>query len=335
MGTDDNIPQSVRASRWEADFHPGPDFPTQITNTQRSGEVLSRLETWIRVRGLGQGAFGQVWLEKANDAQQPVAFRAVKEIKLDRNGNRRRECISELEALSKFSKKKFLNVFIGFYGWYESPDALFIATEYCQHGDLNQLVKQNGKVSEPHVQTIVHQVLRAIAFMHQNDFAHCDLKPGNVLVSKMPPNDNWHIKLCDMGLSKRIGTTSTPAELVGTHGFIAPERVPGVGPGAVDINPFLSDIWSLGAISFFLLTGSTAFANPHDLRGYVNDTVRFPQQPLDGIGAGAAARDFIKSLMSARPGERPPAQKAESHLWMTKLTDPEKLRLKQIAGSSV
>lgn len=68
--------------------------------------------------------------------------------------------------------------FLEFYGWFESRDALFIATEYCQFGDLKQFVKEYGSIAEPHVQAITEQVLQGIIFMHDNNFAHRDLKPA-------------------------------------------------------------------------------------------------------------------------------------------------------------
>lgn len=70
-----------------------------------------------------------------------------------------------------------MDSFVEFYGWFESKDALFIATEYCRYGDLKRFVKDNGSIPEPQVQVITDQILQGIIFMHDNDFAHRDLKP--------------------------------------------------------------------------------------------------------------------------------------------------------------
>ncbi len=71
-----------------------------------------------------------------------------------------------------------MDSFVEFYGWFESKDALFIATEYCRYGDLKRFVKDNGSIPEPQVQVITDQILQGIIFMHDNDFAHRDLKPA-------------------------------------------------------------------------------------------------------------------------------------------------------------
>lgn len=76
-----------------------------------------------------------------------------------------------------------MDSFVEFYGWFANKDALFIATEYCQYGDLKQFVKDTGPISEPQVQEIIYQVLQGVIFMHDSNFAHRDLKPAVSLTS--------------------------------------------------------------------------------------------------------------------------------------------------------
>jgi len=107
MATDSDIPESVRDSRWEAEFQPNPSYPSQIVNTQYAGRRVIRQEFWTRERRLGHGGFGVVWLEKVDStSRSQVGLRAVKELRLSQKDDRRRQCIRELEALVKFSQKK-------------------------------------------------------------------------------------------------------------------------------------------------------------------------------------------------------------------------------------
>ncbi|KAI0444862.1 kinase-like domain-containing protein [Xylaria telfairii] len=328
MATDGDIPEAVRDARWEADFQPNPSYPSYTVNTQRAGRRIIRREVWIREKRLGHGGFGVVWLEKAHSVNQlSVGKRAVKELRIAQDDHRRRGCIHELVALVKFSQKKFVDSFVEFYGWFSNKDALFIATEYCQYGDLKQFVKDTGPISEPQVQEIIYQVLQGVIFMHDSNFAHRDLKPANILIKQIPspPDHRWHVKICDMGLSKRVGTEVTSTIVKGTPGFIAPERVPGIGSNPTTVDPFPCDMWCLGEISFFLLTSGTTFENFLELREYVNGTLGFPQERLDSVGTGASAISFVKDLMAAKPLERLSANQADSHLWMKPL-DPHRLQ---------
>ncbi|KAJ3576578.1 hypothetical protein NPX13_g3653 [Xylaria arbuscula] len=313
-----DIPESVQDSRWEADFEPNSHVPYQTTNTLLTGRRLLRRETWIRQKQLGHGGFGVVWLEKAHSANRSVvSLRAVKELRVSREDVRRHECIRELQALVKFSHRKFVGSFVEFYSWYESNDALFIAMEYCRHGDLRQFVKDNGAIVEVDVQKITDQVLQALMFMHENNFAHRDLKPANILIQRRPPDNEWKIKVGDMGLSKRIGIEASSTTVRGTPGFIAPERVPGIGSNPSTTDPFPCDIWCLGEVAFFLLTGEKTFDSPTQLQGYYNGIQGFPEERLHTATISYQAIDFIKSLMAAQPSRRLSAFEADYHSWMS------------------
>jgi serine/threonine protein kinase len=64
------------------------------------------------------------------------------------------------------------------FGWFEDPDSIFIAMEYCRHGDLHHYLISQHTIPAGEVQQITYQVLEGLDQMHQNSFAHRDLKPG-------------------------------------------------------------------------------------------------------------------------------------------------------------
>ncbi|KAK5635897.1 hypothetical protein RRF57_011609 [Xylaria bambusicola] len=328
MAADADIPESVRDSRWEADFQPNPHVPYQTTNTSLSGRRLLRQEIWIRQKRLGHGGFGVVWLERAHPANQSsIRLRAVKELRVGREDLRRSDYIRELQALVKFSQQKFVGSFVEFYNWYESNDALFIAMEYCQHGDLRQFVKDNGAIIEADVQKITDQVLQGLMLMHENNFAHRDLKPANILIQHRPPENEWKIKVGDMGLSKQMDVEATSSTIRGTPGFIAPERIPGIELTTSTTNPFPCDMWCLGEVVFFLLTSEKTFDSSIQLQEYYNGRKSFPEERLHAAKVSLQAVDFIKALMAAQPSERLSAFQADYHSWMrdtSSMTDPQR-----------
>ncbi|KAI0515146.1 kinase-like domain-containing protein [Xylaria bambusicola] len=317
MAADADVPESVRDSRWEADFEPNPHVPYQTTNTLLSGRRLLKQEIWTRQKRLGHGGFGVVWLERAHSANQSsTRLRAVKELRVGREDLRRRDCIRELQVLVKFSQQKFVGSFVEFYNWYESNDALFIAMEYCQYGDLRQFVKENGAIIEADVRKITDQVLQGLMLMHENNFAHRDLKPANILIQHRPPKNEWKIKVADMGLSKQIDVEAASTTVRGTPGFIAPERIPGIGSATSTTNPFPCDMWCLGEVVFFLLTSERTFDSSIELQEYYNGKKSFPEERLKAAKIGLQAVDFIKALMAAQPSERLSAFQADYHSWM-------------------
>jgi serine/threonine protein kinase len=136
------------------------------------------------------------------------------------------------------------------------------------------------------------------------------------LIKSHPPDDEWWVKICDMGLSKRIeevgGVTTT---VKGTLGFFAPEQL---GLGGADprmTDPFRTDIWCLGEIAFRMLCGGAAFPSHENLRRYHQGTAGFPQERLYEIGASRHAMSFITSAMIVQPESRLETYQAFNHEW--------------------
>jgi serine/threonine protein kinase len=67
--------------------------------------------------------------------------------------------------------------FVKSFGWYESPEYLFIAMEYLELGDLHTYLDREPPLPEQEAKEVTYQILHGLHFMHDNEFAHRDLKP--------------------------------------------------------------------------------------------------------------------------------------------------------------
>jgi calcium/calmodulin-dependent protein kinase I len=136
-----------------------------------------------------------------------------------------------------------------------------------------------------------------------------------MVVTKEPA---WFVKITDFGISKRRqeDVTAFYTSQQGTVTFAAPEAF-GVSPaGKVDSYTFSVDMWSLGAVSYRMLAGMTAFASILDLLQFVTGMMQFPLEALETQGPTEDAVDFILKLMVAKPGDRLSASGARDHPWM-------------------
>jgi hypothetical protein len=127
---------------------------------------------------------------------------------------------------------------------------------YINAPSLEQVLQEQGKVSESEVKRIVIEVLQILSYLHDRNppVIHRDIKPGNILliatdqVRKNPNQSPW-LYLVDFGsvqtLATRDGKTAT---VVGTYGYMPPEQFGGLASPA-------SDLYSLGATAIALLTG--------------------------------------------------------------------------------
>jgi len=74
--------------------------------------------------------------------------------------------------------RQYERCFVKSFGWYEGPGTLFIAMEYFQHGDLQSYLSRSSPLPEYEAREITFQVLEGLSFMHEEGFAHRDLKPA-------------------------------------------------------------------------------------------------------------------------------------------------------------
>ncbi|KAI5927430.1 kinase-like domain-containing protein [Camillea tinctor] len=280
---------------------------------------------------LGNGGYGIVWRErKITDSSdsRPDMKRAVKVLHYTGEEPAASFFRNELEALAKFSSRKYKNCFVTAFGWYEVPGSLSIPMEYCPKGDLRRHIAKYGPLPESQTQDIASQIAQGIKFMHDEKFAHRDLKPGNILIKSHPPDDDWWVKICDMGLSKRIeegaGASST---MKGTAGFFPPEKL-GFNGNPRRLDDYAVDIWCLGETIFQILTGQPTFPSYGDLHKYQAGSLQFPVNKLYGVGVSETGVDFILKVMAARPAELLKAGEANEHPWiqmesMNKLLDQD------------
>ncbi|EEU39540.1 uncharacterized protein NECHADRAFT_81826 [Fusarium vanettenii 77-13-4] len=308
-----DLPVLVQDSHLEATFHPSAAIPTETTHMTYWRRRGPQQERWVRQKMLGRGGFGIVWLEEREPkSHTSYNSRAVKQLDLEKLRSKKSDYVKELEALAKFSQAKYSEFFIKSYGWFQSPSALFLTMEYCELGDLKDHVEMYGKLPEDQVQDIGCQVLQGLRFMHQNNFAHRDLKPANILIKDKPPHGDWYVKICDFGLSKRIGIDIATTTVKGTPGFMPPELIHGIGDDPERVDHFPADMWCFGETIFYLLTHKRAFGGDLILLKYWKGGP-FPKAPLLHVSASAAAISFVQQLMASAPTKRLTAEMAAQH----------------------
>ncbi|KAH8737297.1 kinase-like domain-containing protein [Ilyonectria robusta] len=312
-----SLPDLVRDSKLDTRFLP--DGATQhtfyVTPPHASRRQRARVdEVWRRERKLGKGGYGDVWLERCDSGPSTGTLRAVKEMLIKPLMDYSRE----LEAMTKFSHEKYVDCFVKCHGWYMSEHTVFIAMEYLEHGDLNGYLYQ--PLPEDQVKTIVLQLVEGLVHMHDNGFAHRDLKPLNILVHK--PGPDWWVKIGDFGISKRSEEDNTALRTtIGTDGYMAPELKGLIySQGSSESNEFsytfAVDMWALGELTFRMATRRPAFPDPNDLVNYVLRGQPFPLPALEVIGASSDCCDFINKSMIADPGNRLTASEACRHPWL-------------------
>ena len=199
---------------------------------------------------------------------------------------------------------------------YEDGETILLVIEHCNGGDLHSYMQRPGgnqTLSEKVAIKIFQHIVKALAYIHQQDIIHGDIKPENVLFTKDP---FFVVKLCDFGLSKhatdvryfrRTGSVSkVPFESrVGTIGYVAPEMHKSQHYGKA------IDMWALGIMLFRCLVGYAPFCPAYTC---VTETLSFHGSDWEGFSDNC--QDFLRKLLNPNPKERLTAMAALSHPWI-------------------
>eukprot|EP00611_Tribonema_gayanum_P002814 TRINITY_DN12141_c0_g1_i2.p1 TRINITY_DN12141_c0_g1~~TRINITY_DN12141_c0_g1_i2.p1 ORF type:complete len:563 (+),score=189.95 TRINITY_DN12141_c0_g1_i2:160-1848(+) len=183
---------------------------------------------------------------------------------------------------------------------------IYMLMDLCTGGQLN-----TRKYTEDQVCSVVTQILRALAYMHDSvGICHRDLKMENIMLES--PDDPLVVKLIDFGLSQVFARGEALKTIVGTVYTMAPEVLLGSGYTQQ------SDIWSVGVIAFYLLCGEYPFLrdekdfNDEDLvQRLVTGRFEFAH-PL-WLAVTQEGRDLVINLLRLTPGFRWSAKRALSH----------------------
>ncbi|CAN5642556.1 protein kinase [soil metagenome] len=126
----------------------------------------------------------------------------------------------------------------------------FLVMELVEGGTLRELLRERGPMPPHAVTAVLRPLLSGLAVAHRGGLVHRDVKPENVLIS-----DEGDVKLADFGLVRAVaqaGITSTSV-ILGTAAYLSPEQVSSGNAGP------RSDVYSLGILTYEMLTGTTPF----------------------------------------------------------------------------
>jgi len=200
---------------------------------------------------LGKGKFGLVKAAVHKKSGKHVAVKVMskKEMSTSDMELQRRE-IEILKMCQHPHIIRLLDIF-------ENQDYIYIVMESLSGGDLfTYLEKRKFTISEQRAKELSHQMATAIYYLHSFGIAHRDLKPENILMEN--DSDTACCKIVDFGLSKIIGPSESSLDPFGTLSYVAPEVLL-QKPYSKEV-----DIWSLGVISYLLLSRVLPFDDEDD-----------------------------------------------------------------------
>ena len=232
----------------------------------KPGALLDRGKYRI-IEPLGQGGFGVTYLAEQVMAKRKVCIKEFfpKDYYMRDEGVDSISIISKghVDLMSRF-KAKFIKEaqtiaaldhpnIIHIHEIFEDNNTAYYAMDYVEGGSLNALVKNNGVLSEAEAVKYIREIASALDYIHERKIMHLDIKPSNIMISA----SDDHSVLIDFGLAKHYdeksgdATSTTPVGV--SHGYAPMEQYK--QGGVCHFSPE-TDIYSLGATLFYLLSGT-------------------------------------------------------------------------------
>lgn len=221
-----------------------------IYGLRREVRHARRLGQYTLEEKLGEGGMGVVYRARHALLRRPTAVKLLKPDRVGESSLRRFE--REVQLTAGLSHPNTVSV----YDFGRTPDGVFYyAMEYLEGLSLEQLVADDGAQPPGRVLHVLRQVLGALAEAHGIGLVHRDVKPGNVILCERGGLPDV-AKVVDFGLVKDLDAAdglSHDGTLLGTPLYLAPEAI-----RSANADP-RSDLYSLGAVGYFLLTGQHVF----------------------------------------------------------------------------
>ncbi|XP_042235940.1 citron rho-interacting kinase-like [Homarus americanus] len=197
---------------------------------------------------------------------------------------------------------------------FSTESELVLVMEYAAGGDLQTLLDQDMVPYERDVISFTRQLLEGLVFIHDRNLVHLDIKPQNlVLMGEFP---DCAVKLCDFEISRVLTPGREVREILGTPDYVAPEIL------LYEPITKKTDMWSLGVLTYVLLTGFLPFGGDTDQETFLEISrgeLDFPEELFEDISAEAI--DFIKRLLVRQPERRMSVRECLDHPWMKKEMD--------------
>ncbi|XP_065589618.1 death-associated protein kinase 2 isoform X3 [Cyrtonyx montezumae] len=265
--------------------------------------------------GSGQFAIVKKCREISTGLEYAAKFIKKRQSRASRRGVRREEIEREVAILQQTQHANIIKL----HDIYENKTDVVLILELVSGGELFDFLAQKESLSEEEATRFIKQILDGVNYLHSKKIAHFDLKPENImLLDKNIPIP--HIKLIDFGLAHKIEDGVEFKNIFGTPEFVAPE--------IVNYEPLglAADMWSIGVITYILLSGASPFLGETKQETLANITaVNYEFDEEFFSNTSDLAKDFIQKLLVKDTRKRLTIQEALCHPWITPLDKQQAL----------
>jgi hypothetical protein len=278
----------------------------QQRRMEKAEKTIRQLGQYTLEEKIGSGGMGSVYRARHAFLRRPTA------VKMLNAGTVSVDSLARFEREVQLTSKLCHPNTIAVYDYGKTPDGVFYyAMEYLEGINLEDLVKQYGPLPEARLVPILRQICGSLAEAHATGLIHRDIKPANIILTSRAGMPDF-VKVLDFGLVKAADADEaaklTQANVaVGTPHYLSPEAVE--NPDTV--TP-LSDVYAIGGVAYYLLTGTQVFTGKTIMEICMNHVRAAPEPPSGRLGRSVSAglEGVILRCLAKKPQDRPAGTQA-------------------------
>jgi eukaryotic-like serine/threonine-protein kinase len=271
-----------------------------IYGLRRDVREARQLGQYTLEEKLGEGGMGVVYRASHAMLQRPTAVKLLPTEKSSEQSIARFE--REVRLAARLSHPNTVTIF----DFGRTPEGVFYyAMELLDGAGLDLVVEQGGPLPPERVLHVVDGVAGALAEAHEAGLVHRDVKPANIILCKQ--GGAYDVpKVVDFGLVKDLAAggvaLTATATLTGTPLYMAPEAI--TSPGTLDARV---DLYALGAVAYFLVTGTHVFPGRSFIEVCSDHLHRAPEPPSARLGRPLPQdlERLILDCLAKEPARRP------------------------------
>ncbi len=272
------------------------------------GKAL-QMGSYQLVEKLGAGGMGEVWKADHDMLARPAAIKLLSTSSGSSPGGtspEQQRLEREVQATAQLRSPHTVEVYD--YGLAEDGRFYYVM-ELLEGLDLEELVERHGPLPPERVVHVLEQVCHSLAEAHAQGLVHRDIKPANIFLCRYG-RDLDFVKVLDFGLVKRAGELSRgdpklteAGGFAGTPAYGSPESAEG---GDAEADP-RSDLYSLGCVAYWLLTGQTVFEASSPMLMLVQHLHTEPEPPssIAELDVPQELDELIMACLRKNPADRP------------------------------
>ncbi|XP_051501242.1 myosin light chain kinase 2, skeletal/cardiac muscle-like isoform X1 [Myxocyprinus asiaticus] len=284
------------------DSSPPPPAPFEHRLVTTKTHQIASYYTINKEEVLGGGRFGMVHKCVEKSSGLILAAKIIKA-----KSQKEKEVVkSEIEVMNQLNHSNLIQLYSAF----ESRHEIILVMEYVDGGELfDRIIDENYKLTELDTVLFIRQISEGLQYMHKMYILHLDLKPENILCVSRQTNK---VKIIDFGLARRYKPREKLKVNFGTPEFLAPEVI------NYEFVSFPTDMWSLGVITYMLLSGLSPFLGEDDNETLNNILAcQWSFEEAEFVDISEEAKDFISLLLVKSKSWRMSASQSLKHPWLS------------------